>query len=306
MVDTQYIASIPYFQALSPEEQSALAGIAAIRTIPRGTMLFRPDEPRKTFLVVMSGQMHIYSLFNGEVQTLALLEPGDFAVESALVNATYKHDHFGEMAVDGEVLEIDGKEFATFRASHPAIANTIYGQIILNLTERLHHANNKLVTIYTTGKIASTYDNLDNLSELLLKTILTIIKAKRGLFVLYKPLEGKAVIREAIGYGNVQQIKNLDILLSSDPILGEIYNTNNEVSITEDMFKKDKRLHTQYASKSMLGVPLAIGQKVIGAILLGEKENAHAFSVNNRVLVSIIARQVVSVIGTAEMLEESR
>lgn len=306
MVDTQYIASIPYFQALSPEEQSALAGITSIRAIPRGTALFRPGEPRKTFLIVLSGQVHVYSLFNGEIQTLALLEPGDFAVESALVNPDLKHDHYGEMEADGEVLEIDGKAFTRFQTSRPAIASAVYGQIVLNLTERLHHANNKLVTIYTTGKIASTYDNLDNLSELLLTTILSIIKAKRGIFVLYKPLEGKAVIREAVGYGNSQQMKNLDILVSSDPILGEMYTTNNEISITEDMYKNDNRLHTRYASKSMLGVPLAIGQKVIGAILLGGKENAKAFSVNNRVLVSIIARQVVSVIGTAEMLEETR
>lgn len=306
MIDTQTLTKIPFFRGLNGEELAALANVTNVRVVPRGEMLFRPGDPRKTFIVVLTGQLHIYSLFNGEVQTLALLEPGAFAVESALVDTNKKHVHYGEVEADSEILEVDGKAFSTLRDSYPAIANTIYGQIILNLTERLHHANNKLVTIYTTGKIASTYDNLDNLSDLLLSTILEIVHAKRALFVLYKPLEGKAVIREAKGYSNNQEMKNLEVLVGNDPILGAIFSTGTDISISEEMFKNDKRLHTEYASKSMLGIPLGNKDKVVGAILLGEKENAKSFSLNNRILLSIIAHQIVSVIGTAEMIEETR
>ncbi len=303
MADTQYFNANPLFRDLSQQDLAALSALAIVRSVGTGQALFKPGEARKTFFVVLSGQVHIYSFFNDEVQTLALLQPNEFAVESALVDPTFKHEHYGEMYAAGELLEIDGREFARFREANPAIANRIYGQIILNLTERLHHANNKLVTIYSTGKIAATYDNLDNLSDLVLTTILKIIRAKRAIFVLFKPLEGKAAIREAKGYGNDQKIINLEITLASDPILGTIYSTGQALNVTEQEYEANAAFHTPYASKTMLGTPLAIRNRVIGAILLGDKEGKEGFSTNNLILLDIIARQIVLLVGTAEMQE---
>ncbi len=306
MVDASVIAAIPLFQDLSREEQAAIADLAAARTFQQGEALFKPGDPRKNFLVVQSGQVHIFGLLHGEMQTLALLDAGDFAVESALVNPALTHEHYGEVVVASTLLEIDGAGFTALRNKNPVVANRIYERIIANLIERLHHANNKLGTIYVTGKIAAAYSDLDHVSDLLLATILGIIRAKHALFALFFPLEDRIVIRDAKGYKNDQEIKNLQLALGSDALLGTLYAQATDLNVTAEDYERNKQYHTPYASRNMLGTPLVVGGKVIGAILLGDKENERAFSRNNRILLDIIARQIVPLIVTAERGEEKR
>ncbi len=306
MKETNPIETIPLFRDLTAKEREDLSSIATVRAITKGETLFHSGDARKKFFVVLEGQAQIFRTFNDEVQILAILDANEFAVESALVDPSEKHEHEGEVLTDGKILEIDGKAFLNFAAKNAAVANRIYGRVITNLSERLHHANNKLVTIYSTGKIASTYDNLDHLTDLLLTTILKIVRAKRALFVLFKPLEGKAVIRDAKGYHDEQAMRNLDIHLASDPILGVVYTSALDLNISEEQYNEEKDLHTPYASKSMLITPLHTRDRVIGAILLGEKEGATAFSHNNQILLNIIGRQIVLSILTADLGEQKR
>lgn len=300
------LQTIGLFHDLSQQEREALSSISTTRIVKKGDALFSTGDSRSTFFIVLTGQVHIYRIFENEVQTLAVLDHGEFAVETALVNPSIKHEHNGEVLADGQILEIDGKKFVSFAAEHPAIANRIYGRIIENLSERLHHANNKFVTLYSTGKIAATYAEIDHLADLILTTILETIKAKRAIFALFKPLEGKIDVVEAKGYGSDQGTKNLDLSLGSDPLLGAIYRTRQNLRITKEQFGAAKDLHTEYASPTMLGVPLYVRDRVIGAILLGDKVGDEGFSHNNEILLSIIAKQIVLAVITAEQSEEKR
>lgn len=306
MVDTKILRGVPLFQNLKDPDLKALGDFAVVRKVAKGEELFAPGDHRNTFIIVLSGELHIFRMFNDEVQTLAYLDTNEFAVESALVDPSLKHEHNGEMISDGELLVIDGRKFRKFRESHPVIANQIYGTIVANLTERLHHANNKLVTIYSTGIIASTYDNLDNLSDLVLTTILKVIRAKRALFVLFEPLEGKALVRDAKGYLDNQSMRNLSLPLGSDPILGQLYRVPRELRISAEHYASQKELHTPYASRNMLGAPLHLHDRVLGAILLGDKQGEEEFSHNNAILLGIIARQIVLPVAIAEMVEKQR
>lgn len=306
MIDLSRLKPIPIFHALNDTEIRLLAGICTIQAFKKGETLFKAGDHRDSFYIQLTGQVHIFGFFEGEPQTLALLDDNEFAVETALVDAKQKHEHNGEMIEDGELLVITAKAFAEFRTTHAEIANKIYGEMIKNLTTRLHHANNKLVTIYFTGKIAAMYDDLDHLTDLLLDTILHIIRARRGAFILFRPLEGKATIRDAKGYHSNQEMKNLEVSLTDDPILGPLYHSGRDILITEEQFKQEKALHVPYASRNMLATPLKIHNKVIGAILLGDKEGGREFSHNNQVLLNIITRQIVSAVATAIASEEKQ
>lgn len=304
MIDVARIKSIPLFSELTGAQLSVIANMASGRSVKKGDALFKAGDPRATFFVVLSGAVHIYRQFEDEVQTLAILGKNEFAVETALVDPTLKHEHVGEVLLDGELLEIQGSAFREASKQHLETTSRIYAEIIENLSKRLHHANNKIVTIYSTGKIAATYSDLDNLTDLLLTTILEIISAKRALFALFDPLTSKAVIREAKGYENDQTMKNLDIPLTKDPILGTIHQSRQNLVITEEQYKREPALHTKYASRNMLGVPLYVQNRVIGAILLGDKEGGEEFSYNNQILLSIIAKQVVLAVVSAEASEK--
>lgn len=294
---------IPIFHALTDAELRLLEAVCEIRSVKKGETLFKEGQPRDEFFVQLSGQIHIFRVYNDEVETLALLDREEFAVETALVDPRQHHEHSAEMLEDGELLVVPGKTFTTFRQSHPEVTNKIYAEIIQNLATRLHHANNKIVTIYFTGKIAATYDDLDHLTDLLLSTIQKIIKARRSAFILFQPLEGKARIQDAAGYHSNQEVKNLDITLNDDPILGPLFHSGRDILISEEQFKEERALHTPYASRNMLAVPIKIRDKIIGAILLGDKEGGRDFSHNNQILLNIIARQVALPIATAVAAE---
>jgi len=298
------LKKFPLFEGLTQDEQIKLRSIIKIRSAKRGTTLFEKGDKRKEFIIVISGAVHVYRMFNDEVQTLALLDPTDFVVESALVDPEIAHQHNAEVTKDAELMTIDGKTYQKFAKENLGIANKLLGTILSNLTERLHHANNKLVTLYATGKIASTYGDIDNLIDLLLKTITSTIKAKKALFAWYHPEDNSIVIENALGYPKNQAIQNLHISLQDDPILGEIYRTQRDIYITKATVKDKPHLKTDYSGITMLGVKIRSGGKVVGAILLSDKEGNRDFSYNNQILLHIIVKQITLAIQEAEQEKE--
>ncbi len=304
MVPTERLKSIPLFAGLDASATETLASILELRNAPRGSLLFESGNKRKECFVLLSGKVHIYRMFNDEVQTLALLDATNFAVESALVNPNLEHHHTAEVTMDAELIVVDGKKFQELTSKHPEITNVILGNIVTNLTERLHHANNKLVTLYATGKIASTYSDFTNLIDLLLKTILATIRAKKALFATYRPLENQIVVEQAIGYSNTGEIETLKLSINEDPILGEIFRTQRDVFVTKEQYKEKPHLKTPYSAPTMLGVKIRTSGEVVGAILLVEKEGGENFSYNNQILLHVISRQVALAIQEAEVARE--
>ncbi|MFH1171890.1 MAG: GAF domain-containing protein [bacterium] len=306
MISAHHLKLIPIFHTLTDTELQDLSKICIVRSVKKGETLFQAGDRRENFYIQLSGQMHIFRTFNEDVQTLSLLDQNEFAVETALAHPQERHEHTAEMLEDGELLVISGKSFSAFRVQHPAIAGKIDAEIIANLTNRLHHANNKILTIYYTGRVASTFRDLDHLSDLLLETIMQITRARRAALIFFQPLEGEAVIRDARGYHSDQEMRNLKVSLNDDPILGPLFHTGREVAISEEQFKSERALHTPYASRNMLAVPLKVEEKVIGAFLLGDKSDGREFSHNNQILLNIIAHQVALAISTAKKAEEQK
>ena len=137
----------------------------------------------------------------------------------------------------------------------------------------------------------------------MLQTILNVIRATKAIFALYKPLHNKIVIQEAIGYSNNQKIKNLDINLSSDPFLGKIHQTGQDLFINPEDYKADKKYNLPYLAKTAIGVKIQTGNNILGAIVLADKRGGH-FNFNNQILLNIISRQIASAIKEAEKMEE--
>ena len=303
MVEIKLVKNVPVFAGLKNDELESLASICQIKKTSVGEKLFRAGDGRKTFYVILSGKIKIFRLLNEEEEVIAYMDKNNFVVESALVDPKLKHTHHGEIMEPGEILTIEGNDFLKLAAKQPALANRVYGNIVVNLTERLHHANNKLVTVYSTGKIASTYANIYNLLPLLLETILTVIKAKKAFFALYKPFEDKIVIQEAIGFGDNQAIKNLALKLRNEPFLGKIYETGEDIFLTTEQSKTDKSLKRPYLGENALGVKVQAGQKNIGAIVLVDKKGEN-FNYNNQILLNIISRQIATAVLAAEKFED--
>jgi CRP-like cAMP-binding protein len=303
MIETKLIKDIPVFDGLSPEELASVVSICHLKKIEVGGKLFKAGDSRKSFYVILSGKIKIYRRQKDEEEIIAYMDKNNFVVESALVDPGLKHSHFGAAIENGEILEIKGSDFLSLIKNNLSLGNKIYGNIVNNLTERLHHANNKLVTVYSTGKIASTYANIYNILPLILETILTVIKAKKAFFALYKPFENKTVIQEAIGYGDNQTIKNLNLGLRLEPFLGKIFESGEDIFFTREQAKKNKEYKLPYLGENALGVKIKGAQKILGAIVLVDKKEGD-FNFNNQILLNIISRQISTALQTAEKSED--
>ena len=302
-MELETIKNISVFRGLNEKDLAEVAKICHLEEVKKGREIFKAGDSRQEFIVILEGKLRVARKIKEEKETLAYMDKDNFAVESALVDPKLKHTHYGDIVEEGKILKIKGRDFISLARKNAVLANQIYGNIIKNITERLHHANNKLVTVYSTGKIASTYANVYNLLSLILETILTVIRANKALFALYKPLQNKIVIQEAIGYASNQKIKNLEIKINSDPFLGKIYQTGQDLFITPEDYKANKNYNLPYLSETALGVKVQTGNKILGAIVLTDKRKEN-FNFNNQILLNIISRQVASAIKEAEKTEE--
>jgi CRP/FNR family transcriptional regulator len=69
---------------LSPESKAALAALPT-RTVPRGTVLFRPGDVAQGFVVVLSGRIEVrLTATSGREILLYAVEPGESCVQTTL------------------------------------------------------------------------------------------------------------------------------------------------------------------------------------------------------------------------------
>jgi len=106
------------------------------RTFEPGDVLFREDEAGTTMFVIQAGQVRITKAAREGVKTLAILGPGEFFGEMAILNAKPR-TATAEALTALRVLVIDAKTFSQMVVSNAEIAV----RLITKLSRRLDAAN---------------------------------------------------------------------------------------------------------------------------------------------------------------------
>src|SRR5690349_8644723 len=102
------------------------------RTFDPGAVLFREDEPGDTMFVIQQGQVRITKTGREGPKTLAVLGPGEFFGEMAILNSKPR-TATAEALTPLRVLEIDAKMFSQMIVSNTEIAV----RLITKLARRL-------------------------------------------------------------------------------------------------------------------------------------------------------------------------
>jgi CRP-like cAMP-binding protein len=106
------------------------------RTFEAGSILFREDEPGNTMFVIQTGQVRITKATRDGEKTLAVLGPGEFFGEMAILNSKPRNAT-AEAQTELRVLVIDAKTL-----SHMVVGNAeIAVRMITKLARRLDAAN---------------------------------------------------------------------------------------------------------------------------------------------------------------------
>ncbi len=103
---------------------------------PKGTFLFREDDPGDRMYVVQSGKVRITKRAQNREKVLAVLGPGEFFGEMAILNAKPRTAS-AEVVEDARLLVIDGRTLEQMVVSNTEIAV----RLIKKLARRLDAAD---------------------------------------------------------------------------------------------------------------------------------------------------------------------
>ena len=109
------------------------------KEVPRGTILFRENEPGQEMYIIQSGKVRISKKVREIEKTLTILDKGDFFGEMSILN-NKPRSATAEVVEDAKLLVIDPQTFETMVRNNAEIAL----RIIKNLSARLQEADNQI------------------------------------------------------------------------------------------------------------------------------------------------------------------
>lgn len=104
-----------------------------------GTVLFREGDPGREMYVIQSGDVEISRMMGEKRQTLALLPPGEFFGEMAIIN-NRPRSATATVKKKARLLVIDGETFEAMLRGKTEIAV----RMIKSMAERLERANQQI------------------------------------------------------------------------------------------------------------------------------------------------------------------
>lgn len=112
------------------------------RDLPAGKVLFRQGDPGQHMFVIQSGRIAICRERNGVEAVLAVLPPGEFFGEMALLNGAPR-SATARVVEDARLLVIDANTFGSMIRGSAEIA----ARLIQRLAARLEQANRQIETL---------------------------------------------------------------------------------------------------------------------------------------------------------------
>lgn len=117
---------------------------ALTRTFPVGTLLFEENDPGSRMYVIRRGRVKIYRRFADNEMLLALLGPGEFFGEMALLE-NLPRSATAMVVEEAELIEVDGHTFESMIRSNSEIAVRLMRKLASRVRELDRRLQNLLV-----------------------------------------------------------------------------------------------------------------------------------------------------------------
>ncbi|MBT4516450.1 MAG: hypothetical protein HOC78_00990 [Candidatus Komeilibacteria bacterium] len=287
------LAKIPLFKNLKADEIALIKDFLVEAKYNQDDLIFSKDRVRDKIIIVDDGLVVLETDLKGP-KTIAMFKAGDSLGEMALIEKSSKH-LYNVKVVSPEFngWELSSYNWHTIIKKSPKTAEKIYQNIARNLKNRLTHANNKLVTLFATGKMIGSYDNFSELSHSIMEIIQNIIPSNKSLFLTYSPETKKALIHQSLGYPDIQESKNLDA--HKDKVLNLLVKEPGTSIFNQDSWPKGSS-DLPYKCNNLIISPIHVKNRVFGFIILGDRSDKNDFSVNNKILLRAISSQLAPAI----------
>jgi CRP-like cAMP-binding protein len=134
------------FKDLATADADALSSVCAEESFKAGAIIFPEDGPGDKMYVVKSGSVKITKKVKEVENTLAVISPGEFFGEMALLDGMPR-SAASKAASDTVVLTITRENYQALRLKSPQTALKIMDILVKVLSGRLRQANKNLEVI---------------------------------------------------------------------------------------------------------------------------------------------------------------
>src|SRR5215831_17652367 len=131
-----------------------------VRKHPAGTVLFREGDPGRTMYVIRSGKVNIWKRISDTDLTLAVLGPGEFFGEMALLEGLPRSAG-ATVVEDALLIELEASAFETLIRKNSEIAL----RLMRRLSSRLREADRQIQTLMSRSGAARALSLVRNLAE---------------------------------------------------------------------------------------------------------------------------------------------
>ncbi|MDP2812238.1 MAG: cyclic nucleotide-binding domain-containing protein, partial [bacterium] len=253
--------------------------------------IFKKGKARDKIIIIKNGLVALETEIS---ETIALFKNGDALGEMALIAKNTSHLYNLRVASEElETWELSVYNWHSLIKKNHSLSDKIYKNIASILEDRLNHANNKLVTLISTGKTVSAYEDLGTIAKEIINSILKVIPSKKALFLTYSSATGKIHVYKNIAYSNLQE--NTYYSANKDKVLKVLIKNPATTFFSKDNLPK-VFVESLYYSQNAIITPIHLKNKVLGFIILGDKLNNKAYSINNQILLEATASQVAPAI----------
>ena len=285
------LAQISIFKNLNKTELKSISNFLIDKKYKEADFIFKKGKARDKIIIIKNG---LVALETDISETIALFKNGDTLGEMALIAKNTLHQYnLRVVSEELDVWELSVYNWHSLIKKNHSLSDKIYKNIASILEDRLNHANNKLVTLISTGKTVGAYEDLSTIAKEIINSILKVIPSKKALFLTYSSATGKIHVYKNIAYSNLQE--NTYYNANKDKVLQVLIKNPATTFFSENNLPK-VFVESPYYCKTSIITPIYLKNKVLGFIILGDKINNKAYSINNQILLEALASQVAPAI----------
>ncbi len=159
MSTAEFLATVPLFEGLTPDQLARFADVTREKTFPRGSVIVFEQDPGDSLYVVRSGRVKVVLLGeDGREVILGLLEVGEYFGELSLIDEQPRSANVIAME-DAALLILRREDFRKRVEEAPSVA----WALLMGLSRRLRQADSKiggLVLLDVPGRVAKLLTDL--------------------------------------------------------------------------------------------------------------------------------------------------
>jgi len=147
---------------VQPEDREYLASLARVICYLPGAYIFRENQPRREFGILIRGRVEIRKRYRGHERVLALLGPGDSYAEGTLLD-DYPHSTSAYVTEPVEAVELPRTAITRIAEERPALYARLAIAAAQIIASRLRAANARLAgreQVYLSGELRREKDLL--------------------------------------------------------------------------------------------------------------------------------------------------